>query len=439
MSDTSSRSDKDLASPTELEKPKFIQLHGRIIGSGRLSNRAAVITLAFLTLIIGLIVYGTSQNKISFPRATTDEAAVIPAAQVAPWWQNQSDAVATPKTATTISLSAMRSMDESQSVPDLAQLDSMNSSATTLSPKKGPARSVSVSAQPYSISSFPSIPQLPETVPITSETSSPGKSADADELPEYAKALAAPAVVGVGLDTSVSAPMSSSDSMDTELVSSPSVPQPTKFSTGSDPSRMDHTTPATAYELVAGTTLSAAMITAIDSDSPGTIVAQVSKDVFDSVTGRYLLIPRGARLIGAYDARISYGQERLGVAWARLIFPNGASIDLAEEPGSDLAGRSGFDAQVDQHTRRLFMGAILMSILGAGAQLSQPSQSGNLTAAPSVSQSIAGAVGSQIDEVGTQLAQRQLNVAPNLRVPAGYSFTVIVNRDVAFTGPYAGP
>jgi type IV secretory pathway VirB10-like protein len=437
MSDTSPSSAKQITSPTELEKPKFVQLHGRVIGSGRLSNRAAIITLAFLAIIIGLIIYGASQNKLRLPQSTAGDAAVIPAAQVAPWWQNESDAMPTPKTVPTISPSAVPSTGDLQSVPDLAQIDSADSPGTTSSPT-GPARIVSVLAQPYTVNSFPSIPQLPAAVSIAPATSPTKNSADANEPPGDAQSLNASALVGVGMQNPAPTPGSGAPSVDSARQSLVLYPTPISVRSTADIAPMQGATSTSPYTLLAGTIVSASLVTAIDSDTAGTLLAQVTADAYDSVTGRFLLIPRGSRLIGTYDARISYGQDRLGVVWTRLIFPNGASLDLGNIAGSDEAGRSGFDAQVDQHTRKLFEGALLMSILGAGAQLSQPPQSANLVAAPSVGQSIAGAVGSQVAEVGTQVAQRELNVAPNLRVPAGYSFTVIINHDMSFSAPYAG-
>jgi type IV secretion system protein TrbI len=439
MSNDSANPAKRIASPTELEKPGLIQLHGRVVGSGRLSKRAAIIALALLVLIVGLIVYGASQNKLRLPKAMTDKAAVIPAAQVAPWWQNQSDAMPFPKAVPSIMPSAPPMMDDSGNVPDLTQTDSANNNGPAPAQLE-PARSVSVSAQPYPVGDFPSVPPVPGVLQVASATSPPKKGADANEPPPAdAQALTAPAIVGVGPNNPTPTRIGTSTGADADRPTLLSNLIPTTIQKNEDTGLLPRQTPTSPYTLLAGSILSASLVTAIDSDTPGTLLAQVNDDAYDSVSGRYLLAPRGTRLVGTYDSRISYGQNRLGVVWTRLIFPNGASIDLRDVAGSDEAGRAGFDAQVDQHMRKLFEGAILMSILGAGAQLSQPPQNEGLVTAPSVGQTIAGAIGSQIAEVGTHLTQRQLDIAPNLRVPAGYQFTVIVEHDLHLSTPYRGP
>ena len=190
------------------------------------------------------------------------------------------------------------------------------------------------------------------------------------------------------------------------------------------------------YELHAGSVIPAVLLTGINADLPGTIVAQVRNDVFDSVTGRYLLIPRGTRLVGTYDNRIVQGQRRVLVAWTRLLYPDGSSLDLLGMPGTDEAGYAGFGANVDEHLNKVFTSALLLSIIGAGAQLSQPQQSSSLYAAPSVGQTIAGAVGQQIGNTSIQLTQRQLEIPPTLEVPPGYLFNVLVDRDIVLTAPY---
>jgi type IV secretion system protein VirB10 len=190
------------------------------------------------------------------------------------------------------------------------------------------------------------------------------------------------------------------------------------------------------YELHAGSVIPAVLLTGINADLPGTIIAQVRNDVFDSVTGRHLLIPRGTRLVGTYDNRIVHGQRRVLVAWARLLYPDGSSAGLLGMPGTDEAGYAGLGANVDEHLNKVFTSALLLSIIGAGAQLSQPQQSSSLYAAPSVGQTIAGAFGQQIGNTSVQLTQRQLEIPPTLEVPPGYLFNVLVDRDLVLTAPY---
>jgi type IV secretion system protein VirB10 len=177
------------------------------------------------------------------------------------------------------------------------------------------------------------------------------------------------------------------------------------------------------------------MITAIDSELPGLISAQVRENVYDSKTGRYLLIPKGSRLIGLYKNDVAYGQSRVLVAWGRLIFPDTTSIDLQNMSGADVEGGAGVAGTVDNHYGKIFGAAILTSILAAGVQLASPQNSSILTA-PSSGQVVGQAVGQQIASVGTQILQKNLNVPPTLHIPKGYPFIVVVDRDIVFSGPY---
>jgi type IV secretion system protein VirB10 len=190
------------------------------------------------------------------------------------------------------------------------------------------------------------------------------------------------------------------------------------------------------YELHAGSVIPATLLTGINADLPGTIVGQVRNDVFDSVTGTYLLIPRGTKLVGTYDSRIVQGQRRVLVAWSRLLYPDGSSMDISGMAGTDPSGYAGFAANVDEHLNKVFNSALLLSIIGADAQLSQPQQSGSIYAAPGIGQTIAGAVGQQIGNTSIQLTQRQLQVPPTLEVPPGYLFDVMVDRDIVLAAPY---
>ena len=185
--------------------------------------------------------------------------------------------------------------------------------------------------------------------------------------------------------------------------------------------------PLARHELFAGSVIPAVMLTGIDSDLPGAISAQVRQTVYDSLNPSVVLIPQGTRLIGQYSSQIAYGQSRVLVAWSRLIFPNGATIDLRGMEGTDGKGQAGFHDQVDNHYFRVFGSAILMSLLGVGAQLSQPQNSGALNT-PSASQQAAAATAQQLNNVGTNLLNRNLNIQPTLVIRPGYAFNVLVNR-----------
>jgi type IV secretory pathway VirB10-like protein len=193
------------------------------------------------------------------------------------------------------------------------------------------------------------------------------------------------------------------------------------------------------FELHAGSVIPATLVTGINADLPGTIVGQVRDDVFDSVTGQYLLIPRGTKLVGAYDSRIQQGQRRVLVAWTRLLYPDGSSLDLSGMAGTDPAGYAGFGANVDDHLSKTIDSALLLSIISAGAQLSQPQRSSTVNGVADVGQTIAGAIGQQIGNTSIQLTQRQLEIPPTLEVPPGYIFDVLVDRDIVLSSPYNEP
>ena len=180
-------------------------------------------------------------------------------------------------------------------------------------------------------------------------------------------------------------------------------------------------------ELFAGSVIPAVMLTGIDSDLPGSITAQVRQTVYDSLDPGVVLIPQGTRLVGEYSSQVAYGQSRVLVAWNWLIFPNGAMIDLEGMAGTDGAGQAGFHDQVDNHYMRVFGSAILMSLLGVGAQLSQP-QTANALTTPSASQQAAAAMAEGLNSVGTNVLNRNLDIQPTLNIRPGYAFNVLVNR-----------
>lgn len=194
--------------------------------------------------------------------------------------------------------------------------------------------------------------------------------------------------------------------------------------------------PRSRYELRAGFVVPATLISGINSELPGQIVAQVSQDVYDTPLGRYKLIPQGARLVGAYASEIAYGQSRILVAWQRIIFPDGKAMDIGAMPGGDGAGYSGFRDQINNHYLRLFSSAFLMSAVTAGISISQPEKD-DARSRPSTSGAISEALGQQLGQVTAQLIAKNLNIAPTLQIRPGYRFNVIVTKDMTFSKPYA--
>lgn len=186
------------------------------------------------------------------------------------------------------------------------------------------------------------------------------------------------------------------------------------------------------YEVMAGTFIPATLETGLNSELPGYSTALVRQNVYDTVTGTFLLIPKGTRILGKYESKVAYGQKRLLLNWNRLIFSDGASITIKGMPGTDKEGYSGFADQVDNHFANLLSGAILMSVIGAGAQLSQPQTASGVTPSQNevVGQTIAGQAGTQIANIAGQVVQKNMNVSPTITIRPGYEFNIIVNKDM---------
>jgi type IV secretory pathway VirB10-like protein len=193
--------------------------------------------------------------------------------------------------------------------------------------------------------------------------------------------------------------------------------------------------PTTPYRLDAGTVLPALLMTGVNSDLPGDLSAQVTRDVFDSATESLVLIPRGSRLLGTYSNQVALGQDRLLVAWDRLIFPDGTTLRFPGLPGVSPSGEAGLQADANNHLGRVFGSALLLSLVGAGAQLSQPQESASFGAAASPRQVAAAALGQEFSSVALEILRRRLNVAPTLRLPAGTRFEVYLRGNISFPGP----
>ncbi|PIL38898.1 conjugal transfer protein TrbI [Massilia psychrophila] len=192
--------------------------------------------------------------------------------------------------------------------------------------------------------------------------------------------------------------------------------------------------PRTPYELRSGFVIPALLISGINSELPGTIMAQVSQDVYDTPTGKWKLIPQGSRLQGSYASEVVYGQSRVLVAWQRIIFPDGKAMDIGAMPGADSAGYSGFRDQVNNHYLRTFGSAFLMSAVTAGIAKSQPQSTP--FGSPSFESALSQAVGQQLGQVTAQLIAKNLNISPTLEIRPGYRFNVIVTKDMTFSKPY---
>jgi type IV secretion system protein VirB10 len=193
--------------------------------------------------------------------------------------------------------------------------------------------------------------------------------------------------------------------------------------------------PLSRFEIKAGWEIPAVLEQSLNSDLPGELKALVTSNVYDTATGVYLLIPQGSRLIGQYDSRVSYGQDGVQVAWSRIVFPDGSAIDLNGMVGLDAHGNAGLREKVDRHYRRLLGFSVLTSMFTAAFAVSQQRNQSALVN-PGAGQVAAGAVGQELSQTGSQITRRNLNVQPTVKVPAGYKFTVRVNRDILFEAPY---
>jgi type IV secretory pathway VirB10-like protein len=206
--------------------------------------------------------------------------------------------------------------------------------------------------------------------------------------------------------------------------------------------------PASPYTVITGSVIPAILVSGINSDLPGPIVAQVSENVYDSASGKSLLIPQGSRLIGSYRSSASYGQSRVQIQWQRLIFPNTASMDIPAMPGTDEPGYPGFTDVVNNHYLRTFGTAALMSLISAGQAVGQMSAFGGGTYGPlgyyqpnqwGMAAQMAGAsASSQFGSVGQEAIQQGMGTGPTLQIRPGYQFNVMVTEDLVFPDSYKG-
>ncbi len=186
---------------------------------------------------------------------------------------------------------------------------------------------------------------------------------------------------------------------------------------------------ASPYVLQAGAVIPAALLTGIRSNLPGQISAQVTENVYDSPTGRALLIPQGTRIVGQYDNGIGFGQHSVLLVWSRLIFPNGRSIIMERQPGTDAEGYAGLEDGVDYHWGELFKAAALSTILSVGAEAGSSGQESDIMRA------LRGGASDSVSQVGQQIVQRQLDIAPTITIRPGFPVRVLITRDLVLE-PY---
>ncbi|HJU27079.1 MAG TPA: TrbI/VirB10 family protein [Rhodanobacteraceae bacterium] len=190
--------------------------------------------------------------------------------------------------------------------------------------------------------------------------------------------------------------------------------------------------PSSPYTVMAGTIIPAALVTGINSDLPGQIIAEVTQPVYDSATGRYLLIPQGSRLIGRYDSQVAFGQRRVLLVWTRLVLPDTSSIALDKLPGIDPAGYAGLEDEVDWHWGRTLSGAALSTLLGVSSELAVSNQ-GNVNGNTVLA--LRDSAQGTANQVGQEITRRNLSIQPTLTVRPGFTVEVMVNKDLVLR-PY---
>jgi type IV secretion system protein VirB10 len=189
----------------------------------------------------------------------------------------------------------------------------------------------------------------------------------------------------------------------------------------------DVETPVSPYQVMAGTLIPASLVTGLNSDLPGNVIAQVTQPVYDTVSGAHLLIPQGARLIGRYQSEVSFGQERALLIWDRIILPDGSSLQISE-PAADAQGYAGVSDRTDHHWDRVFAAAGLATLLGIGSELGSDDDD--------VERAIRRGFGDSVSEAGQRVVDRNLGIQPTIRIRPGWPVRVIVTRDLVLR-PYS--
>nr|WP_085933447.1 TrbI/VirB10 family protein [Enhydrobacter aerosaccus] len=187
--------------------------------------------------------------------------------------------------------------------------------------------------------------------------------------------------------------------------------------------------PVSPYQVLAGSVISASLLTGVNSDLPGLVVAQVTENVYDTVTGRTLLIPQGSRLVGSYDSVVAFGQKRALLVWQRIVMPNGTSIQIDNLPATDQAGYAGLEDEVDYHTWTLLKGVALSTLLGVGSQIGFGGSESDLIRA------IRESTQQSANQAGQRIVQKDLNIQPTITVRPGWPLRVIVHKDLVLR-PY---
>jgi len=295
---------------------------------------------------------------------------------------------------------------------------------------------------------LPSLPTVETQAPATPLAARPPSRLAELQEEEYVKALSAPPMVGAfHHGETLEVPTLAGQSGVNGVAQFPNAQY---AQSGSANVVASLKPPPSPYLITAGSVIAAVLISGINSELPGPILAQVRENVFDTATGQWVLIPQGSKLIGSYKTDAAYGQQRVQIGWKRMIFPNASSMDIPEMPGADDAGYAGFSDQVNNHYLKTYGTAALLSVISAGQMVGQMGAFGGGTglsgpygygyATPnqmSLLSEMGGAVGSQqLGQVAQDSLQRGTNIPPTLEIRPGYQFNVMVTNDLVLPGPY---
>ncbi|MEH6487895.1 TrbI/VirB10 family protein [Hyphomonas oceanitis] len=193
-----------------------------------------------------------------------------------------------------------------------------------------------------------------------------------------------------------------------------------------NPHRLE--TPISPWQLMAGTVIPATLLTGVNSDLPGQVIAQVTSPVYDTVSGETMLVPQGARVIGRYDSVIAFGQSRALLVWTRIIMPDGTSIRIENLAGVDARGYAGLEDKVDYHSWRLLQGVAFSTLLGVGSELASDDEG-------DISRALQRSAQTGSNEAGQDVVRRNLDVQPTITIRPGWRLSIIVNKDIVLK-PY---
>jgi type IV secretion system protein VirB10 len=422
-------------SKDQIESPSGLDLNPSPPPTARISKKVGLVVMGTVLLVGVLVVYGlyTRKEQQTVARQATEEKHPEPARiagdqvvkEIAP------PAVANPPLAPagTPGFASAPTDPTMLRPPSISRRD--RSAGRSSRPKYASSEAELSPEERLRLAAFREEQQaIASPTQIRGDSPSSGPSSPtvgSDPLQQYAGLASLIASVGkqgsggADVQSPPSGPTGSCDDQNRQCQKE-SFLQKTKAHTVDNYLKSSRTEPLSRYEIKAGWDIPATLEQGIDSDLPGEVKALVRSNVYDTASGQYLLIPQGARLIGTYNSVISYGQARVQVAWTRIIFPDGSSINLEGMSGHDAQGRAGFHDQVNNHYVRLVGFAVLTSAFAAGLELSQR-QNTSLLTVPNAGQTASAAVGQQLTELGSEVTRRNLNIQPTIKTVSATNLT----------------